>query len=88
MSARRPAHALDEVAQKWRRLAERRLAHFLELHASARWKHYYDEEQFLQRMRETARLSARWAEIAAALADEAAAAQAQMVTHARRRTAA
>ncbi len=88
MSARPPAHALDEVAQKWRRLAERRLAHFLELRASARWKHYYDEEEFLERMRETARLSARWAEIAPPTAGEAAAAQAQVGTHARRRTAA
>jgi uncharacterized repeat protein (TIGR03809 family) len=64
MSARLPAHALDEVAQKWRALAERRCAHFLELRHSGRWKHYYSEEQFLYRMREAIRLSERWAEIA------------------------
>src|SRR5205807_9859497 len=30
--------ALDEVAQKWRALAERRRAHFVELYHSGRWK--------------------------------------------------
>jgi hypothetical protein len=36
MSERQPAHALEEVAQKWRALAERRRAYFLELRAHAR----------------------------------------------------
>jgi hypothetical protein len=61
MSARLPGHALDEVAQKWRLLAERRCAHFFELYYSGRWKHYYSQEQFLYRMREAIRLSERWA---------------------------
>ena len=64
MSARLPAHALDEVAHKWRALAERRKAHFLELYHSGRWKHYYGEEQFLNCMRDAIKLSERWAEIA------------------------
>jgi uncharacterized repeat protein (TIGR03809 family) len=64
MSARLPAHALDAVAHKWRDLAERRRAHFVELYHSGRWKHYYSEEQFLVRMREAIRMSERWAEIA------------------------
>jgi uncharacterized repeat protein (TIGR03809 family) len=65
MSARLPAHALDQVAQKWRALAERRVAHLVELYESGRWRHYfYSEEQFLHRMREAIRLSARWAQIA------------------------
>jgi uncharacterized repeat protein (TIGR03809 family) len=51
MSERPPAHALEEVAQKWRALAERRCAHLLELHHSGRWRHYYSEEQFLVRLR-------------------------------------
>jgi uncharacterized repeat protein (TIGR03809 family) len=70
MSARLPAHALDEVAQKWRALAERRLAHFVELYESGRWRHYYSEEQFLYRMREAIRLSERWAQIALGSAGE------------------
>ena len=59
------AHALEEVAQKWRALAERRCAYFLELHRSGRWRHYYSEEQFLVRLREAIELSERWVEIAA-----------------------
>lgn len=64
MSERLPAHALEEVAQKWRVLAERRCAYFLELHRSGRWRHYYSEEQFLVRLREAIRLSERWVAIA------------------------
>ena len=70
MSARLPAHALDEVAQKWRALAERRRAHFVELYESGRWRHYYSEEEFLYRMREAVRLSERWAQIALGPAGE------------------
>jgi len=77
MSTRLPGHALDEVAQKWRALAERRCAHFFELYYSGRWKHYYSEEQFLYRMREAIRLSERWAEIAPPPPDEVAAEHAQ-----------
>ena len=58
--------ALEEVTQKWRRLAESRRAHFVELHRSGRWKHYFTEEQFLRRMREAIHASERWAEIAPA----------------------
>ena len=53
MSERQPAHALEEVAQKWRALAERRRAYFLELYRSGRWKYYYKTEaQFSLRLRE------------------------------------
>jgi uncharacterized repeat protein (TIGR03809 family) len=70
MSARLPAHAFQAVAQKWRALAERRRAHFLELYDSGRWKYYYNETEFLYRLREAIRLSDRWAEIAPPPADE------------------
>jgi len=86
MSARMPAHALDAVAQKWRALAERRRAHFLELYDSGRWKHYYSEEQFLYRMRE-AIMTQRWSEIAPAM-DEVAPGQEQSLAKSLRRTAA
>jgi uncharacterized repeat protein (TIGR03809 family) len=65
MSERSPAHALEEVAHKWRALAERRCAYFLELHRSGRWRRYYSEEQFLVRLHEAIELSERWVEIAA-----------------------
>jgi uncharacterized repeat protein (TIGR03809 family) len=64
MAERLPARALDQVAQKWRDLAERRRAHFLELYHSGRWKHYYTEKQFLSRMREAMRAAETWARIA------------------------
>jgi uncharacterized repeat protein (TIGR03809 family) len=67
MSAR--LQALDEVAHKWRALAERRRAHFVDLYHSGRWKHYYSEEQFLRQLREAIRLSERWAEIAPSRAE-------------------
>jgi hypothetical protein len=56
--------ALHEVAQKWRALAEQRRAHFVALYHSGRWKRYYSEEKFLERMREAIRACERWAEIA------------------------
>ena len=76
MSERHPARALDQVAQKWRDLADRRRAHFVELYHSGRWKHYYTEERFLHRMREAIRAAESWALIAPRPADAAAAEQA------------
>jgi uncharacterized repeat protein (TIGR03809 family) len=70
MSERQPGRALDAVAQKWRRLAEARRAHFVDLFHSGRWKHYYSEEQYLAQMRESFRLAERWAVIAPPPADE------------------
>jgi uncharacterized repeat protein (TIGR03809 family) len=48
-------------------LAERRLAHFVELYHSGRWKRYYGEAEFLLKMREAMKARDRWAEIAPAL---------------------
>jgi len=62
MSAR--LTALVEVSHKWRALAERRRAHFVELYHSGRWKHYYSEERFLRCLRDAIKMSERWAEIA------------------------
>jgi len=56
--------ALHEVARKWRVLAEQRRAHFVELHHSGRWRRYYSEEKFLERMRDAIRACERWADIA------------------------
>ena len=75
MSERQPARALDQVAQKWRDLADRRRAHFVELYHSGRWKHYYSEEKFLHRMREAIRAAESWALIAPRPADTTAAEQ-------------
>jgi hypothetical protein len=55
-----PSQMPAEVTQRWRVLAEQRYAHFLELHQTGRWKHYYTEHDFLIRMRETMRLLDMW----------------------------
>ena len=81
-------YALDGVAQKWRALAERRRAHFVELYDSGRWKRYYSEEQFINHMREAIRLTERWIEIAPRAADEVFAEQARAAAEMARRSAA
>jgi hypothetical protein len=58
------SYALEVAARKWRVLADRRRAYFVELYHSGRWKRYYGEEQFVLRLREAIRVSERWAEIA------------------------
>ncbi|MPZ56974.1 MAG: TIGR03809 family protein [Rhizobiales bacterium] len=64
MSARVKSQPYGDVAKKWRDLAERRCAHFVELYRSGRWTHYYTEEQFLARMREVIHAADTWAQIA------------------------
>jgi uncharacterized repeat protein (TIGR03809 family) len=88
MSATLPFHAFQEVAHRWRVLAERRCEHFLELDDSGRWRYYYSEQQFLDRLDEAIRLSERWAEIAPLATAEAGADQALELSDPVRRTAA
>jgi len=75
MSARVHAPPYREVSQKWRDLAERRRAHFVELYRSGRWKHYYTEEQFLQRMREVIYAAEAWQQLANSPAERVIAAE-------------
>lgn len=56
--------AMNNAALKWRDLAERRQAHFVDLYKSGRWKHYYTDEQFVASMRQAIAAARRWAEIA------------------------
>jgi uncharacterized repeat protein (TIGR03809 family) len=55
---------MAKAALKWRDLAERRRAHFVDLYESGRWKHYYTDQEFLVGMREAIAAARRWAEIA------------------------
>lgn len=64
MATRQYPYAMDRAAQKWRVLAERRQAHFVELYRSGRYRHYYTDEEFVMRMREVVASVQRWAEIA------------------------
>ena len=80
MSDWHPEHALDQVALKWRALAERRRAHLIELYQTGRWKRYYSEERFLECIREAVRATERWAEIAPRPGDQVFAQQARAAT--------
>ncbi len=55
---------LDEIARKWRDLADRRLAYFTELYRSGRWKHYYTQERFALRMLDVIKAAKIWGELA------------------------
>ena len=55
---------MDQAALKWRDLAERRRAHFVELYQTGRWKHYYSNEDFVLSLREAILAAQRWAKIA------------------------
>jgi uncharacterized repeat protein (TIGR03809 family) len=64
MSAQFPSTPHDVVAQKWRALAERRRAHFVELYRSGRWQRYYTRDQFAARLRDVMDAADTWAKLA------------------------
>jgi uncharacterized repeat protein (TIGR03809 family) len=55
---------LDQISQKWRDLAERRLAYFTELYGSGRWQRYYTPEDFAVRMRDVVKAAQVWSHLA------------------------
>jgi uncharacterized repeat protein (TIGR03809 family) len=63
MAPATPLWKSDEVSLRWRSLAERRRAHFVELYNSGRWRRYYSEEAFLTQMREAVRGAEAWARL-------------------------
>ncbi len=60
-----------KVTLKWRALAEKRRDHFIRLHDTGRWRLYYDEEEFLDRMNEAIDLHDTWCRLAPLPPDEA-----------------
>lgn len=64
MSERHAFRQFDNIAQKWRDLAERRRDYFVELYQSGRWRHYYSEDEFVLVMREVMDVTETWASIA------------------------
>jgi uncharacterized repeat protein (TIGR03809 family) len=52
-----------ELLEKWRALAEQRHAHLVELYMSGRWSHYYDQQDFVARMREAIELRELWSSL-------------------------
>jgi hypothetical protein len=81
-------HRFSKTARKWRDLVDRRCAHFVELHSSGRWRLYYDEAEYLRRMREALDLAETWSQIAPLLNDHAAPALAETGSKQVRRKAA
>ncbi len=62
---------LNQISQKWRDLADRRLAYFTELYRSGRWQHYYTPEEFAERMRDVVKAAKVWSNLAdRALSDQ------------------
>jgi hypothetical protein len=54
-----------ELMGKLHQLAERRRAHFTDLHQTGRWKHYYSETEFAAVMDDVAQSADHWKQIAA-----------------------
>jgi uncharacterized repeat protein (TIGR03809 family) len=55
------ARKWQRVVLKWRRLAEQRHSHLLDLYNSGRWHEYYTDEEFLIEMRDAVAVAERWA---------------------------
>ena len=49
-----------EVTRKWLALAQRRKAHLVDLYESGRWRLYYTEAEFIDRLREAIHGVDRW----------------------------
>jgi uncharacterized repeat protein (TIGR03809 family) len=58
------AQRWQDIARKWRNIAERRSAHHVEMFYSGRWRHYYSDEDFLLTMRSAILMAKRWSAIA------------------------
>lgn len=54
----------ERIGLKWRDLAERRHAHYLDLYKSGRWQRYYTEDEFRAELAVAIKLAQRWATIA------------------------
>jgi uncharacterized repeat protein (TIGR03809 family) len=59
----------DSIARRWLELIERRLANFIDLYDTGRWRHYFTQEQFLDEIRKVLRLRDQWAAIAGVTLD-------------------
>lgn len=55
---------LDAVSQQLCDLAHRRLAYYSELSRSGRWKLYFTEREFIERLRDVIAVTNAWNELA------------------------
>ncbi len=63
MAAQLASLDYQEATRKWRDLAERRRAHFVDLYESGRWRHYYSEEEFRACLHEVNAAAEAWARL-------------------------
>lgn len=56
--------AIDAVSQRLRELAHKRLAYYSELSRTGRWKLYFTEREFVERLRDVIAVTNAWNEIA------------------------
>ena len=56
--------AIDAVSQRLRELAHKRLAYYSELSKTGRWKLYFTEREFIERLRDVIAVTNAWNEIA------------------------
>jgi uncharacterized repeat protein (TIGR03809 family) len=54
------SHPLDAVSQRLCDLAHRRLAYYSELSKSGRWKRYFTEREFIERLRDVVADTNAW----------------------------
>jgi hypothetical protein len=59
-----PTDPLETATHGLRDLALRRHAYYLELLRSGRWRHYFSEQQFAERLRDVVMLTRRWNDMA------------------------
>jgi uncharacterized repeat protein (TIGR03809 family) len=59
-----PAKPFEQIALRWSNLADRRVAYYTELFLSGRWKHYFTEQELLQRMLDVKKSAVEWDELA------------------------
>jgi uncharacterized repeat protein (TIGR03809 family) len=64
MPAAQGATRLDQIAMKWRKMADRRLEYYTELYRSGRWRHYYSQEDFAVRMLDVIKAVKVWYDLA------------------------
>jgi uncharacterized repeat protein (TIGR03809 family) len=79
MPAGDPARPLDAVSQRLCDLAHRRLAYYSELSKSGRWKLYFTEREFIERLRDVIAATNAWNELAGRPAQPSGAARARRV---------
>ena len=56
--------AIDAVSQRLRELAHKRLVYYSELSKTGRWRLYFTEREFIERLRDVIAVTNVWNEIA------------------------